>query len=103
MLLIACTRQGLRIYHNWAGKRVLQFLKTAMECSPSDVVLLPSEALKLSRMLQAHLAHSKSSAMLKTWPWNLMHLICFATMDGQEAVTILDKIMQDAIGKKIFS
>ena len=91
------------MYHNWAGKRVLQFLKTAMEHSPGAIELLPSEALKLSRMLQAHLAHSKSSAMLKTWPWNLMHLICLTTKDGQEAVTVLNEIVtQGAIGKKVF-
>ena len=91
------------MYHNWAGKRVFQFLKTAMEHSPGAIELLPSEALKLSRMLQAHLAHSKSSAMLKTWPWNLMYLICLTTKDGQEAEVMLEKIMQDAIGKKMFS
>ena len=92
------------MHHNWAGKRILQFLKTAKKQQPRDVVLLPSEALKLSRMLQAHLIHSKSSAMLKTWPWNLMHLICLTTKDGQEAVTVLNEIVtQGAIGKQVLT
>lgn len=89
------------MYHNWAGKVILQLLKTAeKELSAGANELLPFEALKLSKMMQAHLAHSKNSAMVKTWPWNLMQLICYATKDGQEALTILNEIItQDTIGK----
>lgn len=91
------------MYHNWAGKRILQLLKnTEEELSPEANKLLMSEALKLSRMVQAHLAHSKSSAVVKTWCWNLMQLICIATKNGQEALAVLNEsVTEDVIGKQL--
>lgn len=96
--------QGLLRYHNWSGKRILQLLKKREEtASPEANVFLTSEALKLSRMMQAHLAHSMSSSVTTMWPWNLMQLICFATENVQEALTILNEIVQGMIGMCIHS
>lgn len=91
------------MYHNWAGKRILQLLKnTEEQLSREAKKLLMSEALKLSRMVQAHLTHSKSSAVVKPWCWNLMQFICFATKNGQKALAVLNEsVTEDVIGKQL--
>ena len=92
------------MFHNWAGKRILQLLEKGEETrSPEANAFLTFDALKLSKMVQAHLVHSVRSAMFKTWPWNLMQLICFVAENGQEALTVLNESVQFVIGMCLHS